>query len=40
LVRVGIQTVEFGDAVDFSEIDIEQVEGPVGSIADAFAVHE
>ena len=38
LVRIGIQAIEFCYPVDFSEVDIQQLKGPVGSIAETCVV--
>ena len=38
LMGIGVQTIEFGHPVDLRQVDIQQLEGPVGSIAQTGAV--
>ena len=38
LMGIGVESVEFGYAVNFRKVDIEQIKCPVRSIAESFAV--
>ena len=38
LMGIGIQAIQFCYPVDFGEVDIQQLEGPVGSIAQTCVV--
>ena len=38
LMGIGIQTIQLCDPVDFGEVNIQQLEGPVGSIAQTCVV--